>query len=53
MEMSILLTARCNASCGHCSTNCGPYRTESLSREQIFSLMDQAAALSGEQKPEF
>ncbi len=53
MNLSLLITARCNASCAHCSTSCGPHRTESLAREEIFGLMDQAAALSDDQPPEF
>lgn len=43
--MSLVLTNRCNASCLHCSTSCGPDRTDSLTRAQIFSAMDQAAAI--------
>ncbi|MGQ0618661.1 MAG: radical SAM protein [Panacagrimonas sp.] len=46
MKLALMFSARCNASCGHCSTSCGPHRTESLSRDRIFSLMDEAAALS-------
>lgn len=46
MKMALMFSARCNASCGHCSTSCGPHRTESLSRSKIFSLMGEAAALS-------
>lgn len=53
MELTLLLTARCNASCRHCSTDCGPHRTEGLSRETIFRLMDQAAALSEGEPPSF
>jgi len=48
MRIGLMLTARCNARCGHCSTSCGPHRTESLSRETIFRLMDEAADLAGE-----
>lgn len=46
MKMALMFSARCNASCGHCSTSCGPRRTESLTRSKIFSLMDEAAELS-------
>ncbi len=45
MRLGIVLTAHCNASCSHCSKNHGPYRTEQLSRETIFRLMDEAAAI--------
>jgi pyruvate-formate lyase-activating enzyme len=53
VELSLLITSRCNASCAHCSTNCGPYRTESLPHSAIFKVMDQAAELSGSEPPEF
>jgi organic radical activating enzyme len=53
VELSLLLTARCNATCAHCSTSCGPYRTESLSRETLFDVMDQAARLSNKEPPQF
>lgn len=46
MKLTLMLTARCNASCSHCGTNCGPQRTEALSRTDIFRLMDEAAALT-------
>jgi len=46
MDLSLLLTARCNAACRHCSTDCGPRRTEHLDQEQVTGLMDQAALLS-------
>src|ERR1043165_4389764 len=45
MKLALLITARCNASCSHCSTSCGPHREEHLSRDQIFNLVDQAAAI--------
>lgn len=50
MKLVLLTTARCNASCGHCSTSCGPEKTESLSQNKIFGLMDEAAELA-EGKP--
>lgn len=53
MKMALMYTARCNASCAHCSTSCGPQRTESLSRDKIFSLMDEAAALSPDEPLKF
>jgi hypothetical protein len=46
MKLLLMLTARCNASCGHCSTNCGPRRKERLPRDKLLGLMDEAAALS-------
>jgi Radical SAM superfamily/4Fe-4S single cluster domain len=45
MKLGIVLTARCNASCAHCSKSFGPYRTEHLSRESICRLMDEAAQI--------
>jgi MoaA/NifB/PqqE/SkfB family radical SAM enzyme len=49
VKLLIVLTARCNALCSHCSTSCGPHRTGRLALEQLVSLMDQAARLSGRQ----
>ena len=46
MFLALIITARCNAACTHCSTSCGPRRHESLPREKILSLMDEAAALA-------
>jgi hypothetical protein len=45
LNLGIILTARCNASCTHCSKNYGPYRKEALSRATILRLMDEAAAI--------
>lgn len=45
MRLGIVLTARCNASCAHCSKGYGPYRSEHLSREVVLRLMDEAAAI--------
>ncbi len=53
MKLGLILTTRCNASCSHCSTSCGPRRTESLPRAKIFSLMEEAAALAAGQPLEF
>lgn len=50
MKLALLITAHCNATCSHCSTSCGPHRSEHLSREQIFTLIDQAAELSRGEK---
>lgn len=46
MKLGIITTAHCNAACSHCSTSCGPQRTERLDRAKIFNLMDEAAQLS-------
>jgi MoaA/NifB/PqqE/SkfB family radical SAM enzyme len=46
MQLVMVVTARCNASCEHCSTSCGPKRQEHLSREMLERLIDEAAALS-------
>jgi MoaA/NifB/PqqE/SkfB family radical SAM enzyme len=53
MKLGLILTSRCNASCGHCSTSCGPTRTEALPRHKIFGLMDEAAALSQDEPLKF
>ena len=45
MRLGIVLTARCNASCAHCSKSYGPHRTEHLGKEDICRLMDEAAAI--------
>ncbi|HZP11318.1 MAG TPA: radical SAM protein [Nevskiaceae bacterium] len=50
MKLALLITAHCNAGCTHCSTSCGPHRSEHLSREQIFRLIDEAAELNGSEK---
>lgn len=43
MILGLILGARCNASCAHCSKSYGPYRTESLDRATALRLMDEAA----------
>jgi Radical SAM superfamily len=45
MRLGIVLTARCNASCTHCSKSYGPYRSEHLELETIFRLMNEAAEI--------
>lgn len=45
MNLLLMLLARCNASCGHCSEDHGPYRTEALRKDDIVRLMDEAAAI--------
>lgn len=48
MQLGLIITARCNASCTHCSTSCGPERVESLTRNEVTELMDQAARLNND-----
>lgn len=45
MNLLIILLARCNAACHHCSENYGPHRAEALSKPDIFRLMEEAAAI--------
>lgn len=45
MQMALILTARCNATCTHCVTSCGPDRTEALSKQDVIRLMNEAAAI--------
>ena len=45
MRLALVMSKRCTASCGHCSTNCGPSQTQALAREQLLRLMDEAAAI--------
>jgi hypothetical protein len=53
LNLSLILLARCNASCAHCSESYGPYRREALAREEILSLMNQAAAIDDGQPLQF
>jgi hypothetical protein len=50
--MVLMVTARCNAACEHCSTSCGPYRTEQLPRETMLALIRDAASLAGTERLE-
>lgn len=45
MNLGIVLTARCNASCIHCSKSYGPNRTEELSVGHIVQMMEEAAVI--------
>ncbi len=45
MEIALVLSARCNATCAHCTTSCGPSRTEALTEGRITQLMDEAAEI--------
>jgi MoaA/NifB/PqqE/SkfB family radical SAM enzyme len=53
MRLGFVLTARCNAACTHCSKSFGPTRDEELSRDQVFRLMDEAAAIDDQQPLSF
>lgn len=53
MRVGFLMTARCNAQCLHCSTSCGPRRSEALAQEEIICVMEQATALAGDRPTEF
>jgi hypothetical protein len=53
MDIALVLSSRCNASCAHCSTSCGPYRKEALGRDEIFRLMNEAAAIDDGRPLEF
>jgi len=43
MQTALVITYRCNATCGHCVTSCGPHRTEALAKHDIIRLMNDAA----------
>jgi hypothetical protein len=45
MRLGFVLTARCNAACTHCSKSFGPARTEELSLDDVFRLMNEAAVI--------
>jgi MoaA/NifB/PqqE/SkfB family radical SAM enzyme len=45
MRLGFILTARCNAACTHCSKSFGPNRIEGLNQEDVFRLMNEAAAI--------
>jgi radical SAM family protein len=53
MEIALVLSSRCNASCSHCSTNCGPHRKEALGLDEIIRLMNEAAAIDDGRPLEF
>ena len=46
MRLGIVLTARCNAACTHCSKSYGPLRTESLGVNEVLRIMDEAAEVA-------
>ena len=46
MRLGIVLTARCNATCAHCSKSYGPHRTEHLGLDEILRMMNEAADIA-------
>lgn len=46
MQLVLMVTAKCNASCSHCSTSCGPRRTEHLGIEAIERLIREGTVLA-------
>lgn len=44
-RLKIAIGRLCNASCGHCSVECGPWRREALDPGTISSCIDEAAKL--------
>src|SRR4051812_7226471 len=45
MEIALVISSKCNVTCDHCSTSCGPQASARLSREDILRLMDETAAI--------
>jgi hypothetical protein len=45
MQTALVLTTRCNATCTHCVTSCGPHRTDALAQHDIMRLMNEAAEI--------
>ncbi len=43
MELTFVVTSRCNASCAHCATSCGPTRSDALPSPEIKRMIDEAA----------
>ncbi len=46
MDLALILTARCNASCTHCCSDSGPHKREALATGNVLALMDEAARLT-------
>lgn len=44
-RLKIAIGRLCNAACGHCSVECGPWRREALDSGTILSCIDEAAKL--------
>ncbi|MFA5941168.1 MAG: radical SAM protein [Sinimarinibacterium sp.] len=53
MKLGLIISNRCNARCTHCSTSCGPSRSDHLPDADIFELMNQAVRLAQNQLVEF
>jgi hypothetical protein len=53
MHIAIVLTSRCTAKCGHCSTSCGPQRTESLAPAEVQRIMEEAARIDDGERLHF
>lgn len=53
MNLGFLITNKCNAKCGHCSTDCGPQENQRLTLQEIQRLMAEAAALDRSEKLRF
>jgi hypothetical protein len=45
MHIALVLTAKCTARCGHCSSSCGPQRTESLAPTHVQRIMEEASRI--------
>jgi 4Fe-4S single cluster domain len=46
MNLGLMLTNRCNATCAHCTTQSGPHKKTALGLSKTLSLIDEAAALT-------
>lgn len=51
MQLALFVTARCNAQCTHCCPDSGPHKSQALSADTVFRLMDETAALCGPDEP--
>lgn len=45
MRLGLLVSARCNASCAHCTVDSGPHQSAELAPDKVRALMDEAAAI--------
>jgi hypothetical protein len=50
MVIALVMLKRCTAACGHCSTNCGPRRTELMSGDELRRVMTEVAAVDDGQE---
>lgn len=53
MQLILIMLARCNAACAHCSQSYGPRRDEALDKRDIIRLMNEAAAIDDGEPLEF